>query len=250
MATDLAEFVGAAVGLNLLFGVPLFPAGLITAVVAFAILALEQRGYRRFELAIAGAARHRVPRLRATTWRGRRRPGRHRGRAGPAASRRRQRAARRRHHRRDGHAARGLPALGADEVPGRLPRRRRAPGAAALPAPRRGGRARRRRPDQPVDAGGRRVAVPPHRRATGVDSIEAAHAGLGRLVGGGAALAFAVALLASGPRRPRASAPTPGRSSCRASSAGGSRCSLRRGDDDAAGAGRARRSGCRPRTAW
>jgi manganese transport protein len=54
MATDLAEFVGAAVGLNLLFGIPLFPAGLITAVVAFGILALEQRGYRRFELAIAG----------------------------------------------------------------------------------------------------------------------------------------------------------------------------------------------------
>jgi manganese transport protein len=54
MATDLAEFVGAAVGLNLLFGVPLFPAGLMTAVVAFGILALEQRGYRRFELAIAG----------------------------------------------------------------------------------------------------------------------------------------------------------------------------------------------------
>jgi manganese transport protein len=53
MATDLAEFVGAAVGLNLLFGVPLFPAGLITAVVAFGVLALEQRGYRRFELAIA-----------------------------------------------------------------------------------------------------------------------------------------------------------------------------------------------------
>jgi manganese transport protein len=53
MATDLAEFVGAAVGLHLLFGVPLFRAGLITAVVAFGILALEQRGYRRFELAIA-----------------------------------------------------------------------------------------------------------------------------------------------------------------------------------------------------
>jgi manganese transport protein len=52
MATDLAEFVGAAVGLHLLFGVPLFPAGLITAVVAFAVLALEQRGYRKFELAI------------------------------------------------------------------------------------------------------------------------------------------------------------------------------------------------------
>jgi manganese transport protein len=52
MATDLAEFVGAAVGLNLLFGVALLPAGLLTAVVAFGVLALEQRGYRRFELAI------------------------------------------------------------------------------------------------------------------------------------------------------------------------------------------------------
>ena len=54
IATDLAEFVGAAIALNLLFGVPLFAAGLITAVVAFAILALQTRGYRRFELAIVG----------------------------------------------------------------------------------------------------------------------------------------------------------------------------------------------------
>ncbi|HWM06904.1 MAG TPA: Nramp family divalent metal transporter [Actinophytocola sp.] len=54
MATDLAEFVGAAIGLNLLFGVPMAAAGVITGVVAFALLALEQRGYRRFELAIAG----------------------------------------------------------------------------------------------------------------------------------------------------------------------------------------------------
>lgn len=53
MATDLAEFVGAAIALNLLFGVPLFTAGLITAVVSFAVLALQRRGYRRFELAIA-----------------------------------------------------------------------------------------------------------------------------------------------------------------------------------------------------
>ncbi len=52
MATDLAEFVGAALGLYLVFGIPLFPAGLITAVVAFAVLSLEQRGYRKFELAI------------------------------------------------------------------------------------------------------------------------------------------------------------------------------------------------------
>jgi manganese transport protein len=54
MATDLAEFVGAAIALNLLFHVPLFPAGLITAVVAFGILALQSRGYRRFEAVIAG----------------------------------------------------------------------------------------------------------------------------------------------------------------------------------------------------
>ena len=54
MATDLAEFVGAAIALNILFGVPLFAAGLITAVVAFAILALQAKGYRRFETTIAG----------------------------------------------------------------------------------------------------------------------------------------------------------------------------------------------------
>ncbi|MBN9622540.1 MAG: Nramp family divalent metal transporter, partial [Actinobacteria bacterium] len=38
--------------LNLVFGIALFPAGLVTAVVAFIVLGLEQRGYRRFELAI------------------------------------------------------------------------------------------------------------------------------------------------------------------------------------------------------
>jgi manganese transport protein len=54
MATDLAEFVGAAIALNLLFGVPLFPAGILTAVIAFGILALQQMGYRRFEAVIAG----------------------------------------------------------------------------------------------------------------------------------------------------------------------------------------------------
>jgi manganese transport protein len=53
MATDVAEFLGAALGLNLLFGVPLLPAGAITGVIAFAILELQRRGHRRFELAIA-----------------------------------------------------------------------------------------------------------------------------------------------------------------------------------------------------
>jgi manganese transport protein len=54
MATDMAEFIGAAIALNLLFGIPLLPAGLITAVVAFGILGLQARGYRRFELVITG----------------------------------------------------------------------------------------------------------------------------------------------------------------------------------------------------
>jgi manganese transport protein len=54
IATDLAEFVGAAIALNLLFGVPPLAAGFMTAAVAFAILALQTRGYRGFELAITG----------------------------------------------------------------------------------------------------------------------------------------------------------------------------------------------------
>jgi manganese transport protein len=52
MATDIAEFLGAALGLNLLFGVPLLPAGIITGAIAFAMLELQSRGFRRFELAI------------------------------------------------------------------------------------------------------------------------------------------------------------------------------------------------------
>jgi len=53
MSTDIAEFIGAALGLNLLFGVPLLPAGFITGVVALGLLGLQRHGYRRFELAIA-----------------------------------------------------------------------------------------------------------------------------------------------------------------------------------------------------
>ena len=44
----------AAIALNLLFGVPPFVAGLMTAVVAFGILELQTRGHRKFELAITG----------------------------------------------------------------------------------------------------------------------------------------------------------------------------------------------------
>jgi manganese transport protein len=54
MSTDIAEFIGAALGLNLIFHVPLFPAGLITGAIAFALLELNRHGFRRFELAITG----------------------------------------------------------------------------------------------------------------------------------------------------------------------------------------------------
>ncbi|WP_326658912.1 Nramp family divalent metal transporter [Streptomyces canus] len=54
IATDLAEVVGGAIALNLLFGLPLPIGGLITGAAAFALLGLESRGYRRFEIAVAG----------------------------------------------------------------------------------------------------------------------------------------------------------------------------------------------------
>ena len=197
MATDLAEFVGAAVGLNLLFHVPLFPAGLITAVVAFAILTMEQRGYRRFELAIAallgivllgfaydltlvgadsgGVAAGLVPHF----------PG------------------------GDGVLlAAGI--IGATVMPhvvylhSALTKSR----VSCRDDSERFELLRFQRLDVVVGLGVAglinlsmlMVAASVFHRAGGAnaDSIEAAHAGLGRLVGGGAALAFAVALLASG----------------------------------------------------
>ena len=52
MSTDIAEFLGAALGLNLLFHVPLLVAGVMTGFIAFGILELQRHGYRRFEVAI------------------------------------------------------------------------------------------------------------------------------------------------------------------------------------------------------
>jgi len=52
MATDLAEFLGAALGFHLLFGLSLGIAGLLTAVVTFLLLSLERYGFRRLELVI------------------------------------------------------------------------------------------------------------------------------------------------------------------------------------------------------
>jgi manganese transport protein len=200
MATDLAEFVGAAIGLNLLFGVSLFPAGLITAVVAFAVLALEQRGHRRFELAItallmlvllgfaydllavgaqpASLAAGLVPNF-----------------AG------------------DGSVLLAAGIIGATVMPhvvylhSALTKAR----VACRDDGERRELLRFTRADVLIGlglAGAINLTMlvvaaslfgrPGRSSFTTVDTIEAAHAGLGQLVGGGAALAFAVALLASG----------------------------------------------------
>jgi len=52
MATDLAEFLGAAIGFNLLFHIPLLAAGILTGITTFIILGLEGRGFRPLEAVI------------------------------------------------------------------------------------------------------------------------------------------------------------------------------------------------------
>ena len=52
MATDLAEFLGAALGIQLLLGIPLFPAAVITGVITLLILGLQRYGFRPLEAVI------------------------------------------------------------------------------------------------------------------------------------------------------------------------------------------------------
>jgi manganese transport protein len=196
MATDIAEFIGAAIGLNLLFGVPLLIAGFITGATTFLLLELHRRGYRRFELAIAGLLAIVLAGFLYETLK-----------IGPSAH----------------GAIHGLlPSLsnssalylavgivGATVMPhaiylhSALTQRR---------VPVRNDSERRRvlrfeRLDVIIALGlagainFAMLAVAArlfHPSLSGLDTIEAAHHELGRLVGGGAALAFAVALLASG----------------------------------------------------
>jgi manganese transport protein len=53
MATDLAEFLGAAIGFHLLLGIGLFPAAVLTGIAAFLILGLQRFGFRPLEAVIA-----------------------------------------------------------------------------------------------------------------------------------------------------------------------------------------------------
>ncbi len=197
IATDLAEFVGAAIALNLLFGVPPFVAGLITAAVAFGILALQARGYRSFELAIAGflgivllgflydvthvnvdggaLARGLIPHLQGS-----------------------------------GSLLLAVGILGATVMP-HVVYLHSALTAARYSAPDAAERRKLLRYQRLdvvlamglaglINAAMLVVAAGLFHATgrTGVDTIEGAHAGIGALLGGGAALAFAVALLASG----------------------------------------------------
>lgn len=54
LATELAEFLGAALGLHILLGVPMFPAALLAAVAVSGVLALSRFGYRPVEYVIMG----------------------------------------------------------------------------------------------------------------------------------------------------------------------------------------------------
>src|SRR5512136_1755932 len=52
MSTDMAEFLGAALGFNLLLGIPMWLAGILTAIATFLILGLERFGFRPLEAVI------------------------------------------------------------------------------------------------------------------------------------------------------------------------------------------------------
>ncbi|HTZ64757.1 MAG TPA: Nramp family divalent metal transporter [Solirubrobacteraceae bacterium] len=197
MSTDIAEFLGAALGLNLLFGVPLLPAGLITGLIAFAILELQTHGFRRFELAISG--------LLAIIFAGFLYEAL---RIGPSASGSLHGLIPGLNGTSSLYLAVGI--IGATVMPhviylhsaltnGRMPCRDDAERARVL---------RFERTDVLIALGLAGIinmamlAVAAKLFHVGgladLSSIEQFHAGFGRLVGGGAALAFAVALLASG----------------------------------------------------
>ncbi|HEY2141368.1 MAG TPA: Nramp family divalent metal transporter [Solirubrobacteraceae bacterium] len=197
MATDVAELVGAALGLNLLFGVPLLLAGLMAAAIAFAVLALQSRGYRRFEVAITALLGIIFLGFLYETLR-----------IGPSARESLSALVPHLAGQESLYLAVGI--IGATVMPhviylhsaltnGRMPVRDKHERAKVL---------RFARLDVIVALGlaglvnMAMLAVAAklfHQTGhTGVSTIEQAHAGFAQLVGGGAALAFAVALLASG----------------------------------------------------
>ena len=152
MATDLAEFLGGAIGLSLLFHMPLFAGMVVTAIVTYGILMFERFGFRPIELIIGGlvgiiALCYLVEMFIAPVdW----------GAAAfhtvvPQIADARGAAACGRHHRRDRDAARRLSAFRPDAGAHAGARRRRAAQGAALLQPGSHRRAGRRRPGQHGD---------------------------------------------------------------------------------------------------
>ena len=197
MSTDIAEFIGAALGLNLLFHVPLLVAGVMTGFIAFAILGLQRHGFRRFELAITALLGIIFLGFLYETLK-----------IGPSASGSLHGLLPALHGNQSLYLAVGI--IGATVMPhaiylhsaltqGRMPVRDDAERGRVL---------RFERTDVIVAlglAGLVNIAMLAvsaklfHTPALhGLDTISQAHAEFGTLVGGGAALAFAVALLASG----------------------------------------------------
>ena len=133
MATDLAEFLGGAIGLSLILHIPLLAGMGVTAVLTYGILMFEGRGFRPTELIIGAlvaaiALCYLVEIFVAPVdWA---RGGLRFDRA--AISRRRRSDDRSRHRRRDDHAARHLPAFRPDAEPRPGAQRRRAPPVAAF----------------------------------------------------------------------------------------------------------------------
>ena len=125
MSTDLAEFVGAALGLNLLFGVPLLPAGLMTGVIAFGILGLQAPRLPPLRARDQRAARDHLRRLPLRDAADRPVRSRLAARPDPRPPRHELALHRRRDRRRDRDAPRDLPPLRADQGPDAVPRRHR-----------------------------------------------------------------------------------------------------------------------------
>jgi manganese transport protein len=198
MSTDIAEFLGAALGLNLLFHVPLVIAGVMTGFIAFAILELQRHGFRRFELAITALLGIIFLGFLYETFK-----------IGPSASGSARGLLPGLHGSQSLYLAVGI--IGATVMPhaiylhsaltkGRMPVRNQAERTRVL---------RFERTDVIIAlslAGLVNMAMLAvaaklfHNRPgyADVSTIQQAHAGFGHLVGGAAALAFAVALLASG----------------------------------------------------
>ena len=126
MATDLAEFLGAAIGMQILFGLGLLPSALLTAVISFALLAVQRYGHVRFEFAIMAFVAVIGAAFVVEIFMSNPDPaGVLHGMFVPGHPVERD-LRRRRHGRRDGHAARRLPALGARPAPRRTSSRARA----------------------------------------------------------------------------------------------------------------------------